>query len=103
MGMERVVTFSGAVPSWPAIRDRLAAAGLAPQMRMIDNLPAFPDDEPEANWQELRLGLAAGMVTLRREQDRIRVIVWGNADTALQREQEIVARACADAGSGLVA
>src|SRR5262245_22894775 len=102
MGMEQVATFSGAAPSWPAIRNRLAAAGLTPQMRMIDNLPAFPDEEPEEIWQELRLGLATGMVTLRREPGRIRVIVWGNADPALQRDQEAVVRACSEAGGGKV-
>ena len=102
MGMERVVSFTGSAPSWPAIRDQLAAAGIDSQMRMIDNMPAFPDEEPEEGWKELRLGVAAGMVTLRREAGRIRVVVWGNADSALQREQEAVARACADAGSGVV-
>jgi hypothetical protein len=102
MGMERVVTFSGAAPSWPAIRARLAAAGLEAQMRMIDNLPAFPDEEPEEDWQELRLGLAAGMVTVCREPRRICVIVWGNADPSLQRDQEAVVRACAEAGAGVV-
>ena len=101
MGMERIVTFAGSAPSWPAIRDRLAAAGITPQMRMIDNLPAFPDEEPDESWTELRVSLGGGMVTLRREPSRIRVIIWGNADAALERDQETVVRACAHAGSGV--
>lgn len=102
MGMERVVSFPGAEPSWPAVRERLTAAGLSVQMRMIDNMPALPDEEPEAGWRELRVSLGAGMVTLRREPGRLRVVVWGNADEALRRDQDALARACAEAGDGSV-
>ena len=102
MGMERVVTFSGAEPSWAAVRDRLAAAGSAVQMRMIDNLPAFPEEGPPDDWRELRVSLGGGMITLRREAGRLRVIVWGNADAALLHDQETLARAFAEAGGGTV-
>ena len=102
MGMERVVTFPGTEPSWPAVRDRIAAAGGAVQMRMIDNMPAFPDEDPEEGWHELRVSLGGGMLTLRREPGRMRVVVWGNADEALKRDQEVLARACAEAGGGTV-
>ena len=100
MGMERVVTFPGPEPGWPAVRDRIAAAGRTVQMRMIDNLPAFPDEEPEAGWRELRVSLGGGMLTVRREPGRLWVVVWGNADEALKLDQELLARACAEAGSG---
>jgi hypothetical protein len=102
MGMERVVTFAGARPSWTAVRERLSAAGAGVQMRMIDNLPAFPDEEPPDNWRELRVSLGGGMLTLRCEPGRMRVIVWGNADAALLRDQETLARASAEAGGGTV-
>jgi hypothetical protein len=102
MGMERVVTFPGAEPTWPAVRDRIAAAGGTVQMRMIDNLPAFPDEQPEPGWQELRVSLGGGMLTVRREPARWRVVVWGNADEALRRDQELLARAAAEAGAGAV-
>jgi hypothetical protein len=42
------------------------------------------------------------MLTVRREPGRLRVVVWGNADEALQRDQELLARACADAGGGMI-
>jgi hypothetical protein len=102
MGMERVVEFGGPEPSWAAVREKLAARGLTPQMRMIDGLPALPDEEPEANWRELRVAFDGGMVTLRREPGRFRVVVWGNADGALRRDQETIAAACAEAGGGTV-
>jgi hypothetical protein len=98
--MERVVTFPGPEPSWPAVRDRISAAGSPLQMRMIDNMPAFPDEEPESTWRELRVSLGGGMLTVRREPGRLRVVVWGNADEALKRDQELLARACAEAGGG---
>jgi hypothetical protein len=98
--MERVVTFPGSEPSWLAIRDRIAAAGGIVQMRMIDGLPAFPNEEPEANWRELRITLGGGMLTICRELGRLRVVVWGNADDGLKRDQDLLANACADAGGG---
>lgn len=102
MGMERVVTFPAAEPTWPAVRDRIAAAGRLVQMRMIDNLPAFPDEEPEAGWREVRVSLGGGMLTVRREPGRWKVVVWGNADEALRADQELVARAGADEGGGTI-
>ncbi|HEX3151526.1 MAG TPA: hypothetical protein VHR66_25845 [Gemmataceae bacterium] len=100
MGMERVVTFPGPEPTWPAIRDRITANGGSVQMRMIDNMPAFPDEEPEDTWHELRVTLGGGMITLRRESGRLSVVVWGNADAALRQQQELLTKACAEAGSG---
>ena len=102
MGMERVVAFPAAEPEWPAVRDRIVATGGTVQMRMVDNLPAFPDEEPEAGWRELRVSLGGGMLTVRREPGRLRIVVWGNADEALRRDQELVAQACAEAGGGTV-
>ena len=76
------------LPPWPRFQELAAAGGLPLQLRMIDGLPAFPDEEPPAEWQELRLGLPAGMVTLRREPEGLRVIVWGNADQALLNQRD---------------
>jgi hypothetical protein len=90
--MERVVPVAGEV-SWAAIRERLSAAGVAVQMRMIDNLPAFPDEEPPPEWRELRVSLGHGMITLRRDAGAVRVVVWGNADEATQRDQDLLANA----------
>jgi hypothetical protein len=92
--MERVVPVAGEV-SWPSIRERLAAAGVGVQMRMIDNMPAFPDEEPPEDWRELRITLGHGMLTLRRDVGQVRIVTWGNADAATQRDQELVAGALA--------
>ena len=100
MGMVRVVRFPDAAPEWPAVRALVTAAGVAVQMRMIDNMPAFPDEEPEAGWRELRVSLGGGMLTLRREPGSMSVVVWGNADDKLLAYQECHGRACAGAGGG---
>jgi hypothetical protein len=92
--MERTISFTGTGPSWPLIRARLVAKGFAPQMRMIDNMPAFPDEDPEEGWQELRVTLGHGMITLRRNGNTLGVIVWGNADEELQKDQEALVKAC---------
>jgi hypothetical protein len=100
MGMERVITFSGAVPSWKAIQQEAAAAGLTLTVRMIDNLPAFPDEVPEDGWKELRVGVSSGMITLRQQPGRLSLVIWGNADNALQSDSDRLAQACARAANG---
>jgi hypothetical protein len=103
MGMEQRVTFrGGATPSWEAVRDLLARAGYAVQVRMIDGQLAFPDEQPPPSWQELRVGLPQGMVTLRRQGDDWVLVTWGNADAGLRQAWNALAWACAESGGGRV-
>jgi hypothetical protein len=102
MGMDRTVTFDAAPPAWPAVRDLLATRGFAVQMRMIDGQLAFPDEEPAADWRELRVAAAAGMVTVRRGTDRVELVVWGNADADLRKFWNALAWAWAKAGGGRI-
>ena len=60
MGIERIVVFPAGTPGWSIIRDQLVAAGSSPSMRMIDGMPAFPDETPEPTWSELRISFGAG-------------------------------------------
>jgi hypothetical protein len=80
MGAERVV---GPAADWPAAAGRLRDAGNPAAVKMIDGLPAFPDEEPPADWRELRLGFPAGMVTVRRTADGVRLVTWGTDDPGL--------------------
>jgi hypothetical protein len=103
MGMEQTVTFPAArMPAWPAVRDLLAQRGLAVLARMIDGQLAFPDEEPSPTWHELRVGTAQGMVTVRREPDQVRLVVWGNADAGLRQLWNTLTWAYAEAGSGQI-
>jgi hypothetical protein len=103
MGMDQSVTFAGAaVPTWPAVCDLLARHGFAAQVRMIDGELAFPDETPPETWRELRVGTPQGMVTLRREADRVVCVTWGNADATLVQAWNALAWAFAEAGGGRV-
>ncbi len=103
MGQERVVTFVGStVPPWPRVAELLTRSGLAVQTRMIDGELAFPDEQPPDSWSELRVGTPQGMVTIRREPDRVRLVTWGNADAAMQQAWNALAWAFAEAGGGRV-
>ena len=99
MGIERRVEFAAALTlDWPRLVADLAARGLSPSLRMIDNLPAFPDEVPPAEWRELRLGFAAGMVTVRRAGTDLLCVVWGTADAGLTTARDAVADALAGQG-----
>lgn len=102
MGLDCTVRFAGGVPTWDAVKSQLARVGEAAPLRMIDGMPAFPDESPEAGWRELRIGFAAGMVTLRRAADSLTCVVWSSADAALLASRDAVAWACAAAGPGVV-
>lgn len=103
MGLDCTVRFpAGGLPTWDTIRGQLARFGEPAPLRMIDGMPAFPDESPEAGWRELRIGFPSGMVTIRHAGDSFQCIVWGNADAALLAARDRVAWACAVAGGGVV-
>ena len=103
MGVDRTIRFPAAEPpAWDAIRDQLRRVGEDGSLRMIDGMPAFPDESPEPGWRELRVGTAAGMVTIRRGPAALSCVVWGNADDALRAAWDRVSWACAAAGQGAV-
>ena len=103
MGMDRTIRLPGsAVPPWDDIRTHLRRVGEEPVVRMIDGLPAFPDETPEPGWKEIRVGLAAGMVSLRRGPGGLVCVVWGNADAGLVAGWDKLCWACAAAGGGVV-
>jgi hypothetical protein len=103
MGLDRTIRFpTSETPSWDAIQARLACVGEAAPLRMIDGIPAFPDESPDPGWKELRVGTAAGMVTIRRGPGTLTCVIWGTADPALNAAWEKVIWACAMAGGGRI-
>lgn len=87
MGLERTIPATKPL-AWPMLVQRLTAIGESPVLRMIDGLPAFPDEIPSDDWKELRIGMAGGMVTLRRTTDGYSCVTWGTADPRLQASTE---------------
>jgi hypothetical protein len=103
MGLDCHIRFPvGGVPSWDAVKGQLARVGESAPLRMIDGMPAFPDESPEGSWRELRVGVATGMVTVRKSGDSINCVVWGNADPGLLAARDRIAWACASAGGGKI-
>jgi hypothetical protein len=80
MGAQRDVPIDRGEPAWPQI---LAQMGEPAVIRMIDNMPAFPDEVPADDWREVRISVAAGMITVRRQASAWSCIVWGSADELL--------------------
>jgi hypothetical protein len=102
MGMEQTVRFRTAPPAWTAARDILATRGHTFEVCMIDGQLAFPNEQPQETWKELRLRTPQGMITVRREANRLVFVTWGNADLGLQEQWNALALAFAEAGGGAV-
>ena len=103
MGVELTVSIpAGRVIAWPDVAARLAARGMSAPIRMIDGLPAFPDEAPPDDWSELRVGTPGGMVTLRRTAVGVTCVAWGTDDPGLRRDFRAVAQAVAEATGGTV-
>ncbi len=102
MGMDQKVTFAPeCAPSWLQLAKNSPAA-VPLQLRMIDGQLAFPEEEPPDAWNELRVGTPTGMVTLRREPDGIRLVIWGNADPAMRQAWNALTWAAANLSGGMV-
>jgi hypothetical protein len=102
MGMDQAVTFADAIPSWNTVQELLAGRGYPVQMRMIDGELAFPDEAPPEAWRELRVGTAQGMVTVRRDGQRLVFVTWGNADADMRKAWNALTWAYAKAGAGQI-
>jgi hypothetical protein len=103
MGMDQTVTFPPSqTPAWSTVSELLTRSGFPVQMRMIDDQLAFPDEAPPDDWRELRVGTSQGMITVRREPDRVVLVTWGNADAALRQAWNALTWAFAAASAGQV-
>jgi hypothetical protein len=103
MGMDRQVRFgAGRRPTWNDIVARLQEIGVPAQIRMIDGQLAFPDETPADDWRELRIGAVSAMVTIRRTDDGVACVVWGNADRPTRAMWNATAWAFAAVSDGTI-
>ena len=102
MGMEQAVRFSTTPPTWATVGEMLVSRGFRFQVAMIDGQLAFPNEQPSEAWCELRLRTPQGMVTVRREANRLIFVTWGNADTGLLEQRDALVQAFAESGNGVV-
>src|ERR1700730_18597864 len=100
MGMDQSVTFKDTpIPTWEAVSTLLSSKGYPVQMRMIDGQLAFPDEQPPDDWKELRVGTPQGMITIRREPQRLVFVTWGNADAEMLKAWNALTWAFAEVGN----
>jgi hypothetical protein len=92
MGLDVVVARTGPCPVAPLL-ERLAAAGLPCSVIMVDNALHAPNLPVKDDWRDVRLKTPAGTLSIKRRPDGIAVVVFGNADAALQAAQRTVADA----------
>jgi hypothetical protein len=92
VGLEIVVPRDRPLPLGPVL-DALGAAGVPAAVAMADNALRPPAAPLPEEWRDVRLRTPAGMVTLRRQERGIAVLVFGNADAALRAAQQAVADA----------
>lgn len=90
MGLQVIVPRPGPV-SLAALVERLAGAGLASTVAMVDNVLQGPGATPPPTWRDVRLRTPAGVVALRRVPNGVAVVVFGNASDQLQAAQRTVA------------
>src|SRR5262249_17185059 len=103
MGMEQTVSFTGrSVPAYSTVRDFLGQRGFPLQMGMIDGQLAIPDELREEGWRELRLRTPQGMVTVRREGERLIFVTWGNAEESMRQAWNALVWAFAAVGGGRI-
>ncbi len=86
MGMEHKVNIARSTAIvWTELTAQCTARAFPLQLRMIDGELALPDETPPHDWRELRVSTSGGMITLRRDNEAISVVVWGNADVAMRQ------------------
>lgn len=82
MGME--VSLPGNHWTWPQIQNAMRSFDPPAVLKMADGLLVFPDEEPQPDWKELRLGFPSGMITLRRESGALKLVTWGQISPELE-------------------
>lgn len=96
MGMTKNLNFATKPPAWSSVREKLVGQGHSPQMRMIDGMPAFPDEDPPEDWKEIRVSLGGAMVTIRSGGSEWSFVVWGNSDEATLSHVDLLMRASSE-------
>ena len=103
MGIERTISHDpNVLPDWAVVRGLLVANGETATLRMIDGMPAFPDEIPDATWHELRIGMTGGMVTVKRRVGQLVCVTWGNGEPALVRSWNLLNYGLTKATNGTI-
>jgi hypothetical protein len=99
MGMTWTVMHRGKIDTASVI------AGLQDpwQLRLVDGLPAFPNESVPEEFQEIRLALNGCMVTLIAGESGLKLVTWSSIDPMFKQAVDRLAEGLASAGDGSVA
>lgn len=73
------------------------------QLRLVDGLPAFPNEAVPEEFREIRLALNSGMVTIITEEFGLKLVTWSSIDQPFRQAVDRLAEGLASAGQGSVA
>jgi hypothetical protein len=88
--MGRELSVDGAV-ALDVLLARLEAGGAPSQIVMIDGALTMPGARPPRDWGDIRLRTPSGTLALKRDGNRVAVVVFGNADAAMLEMQGKIA------------
>jgi hypothetical protein len=88
--MGREVSVAGAI-ALELLLQRLEQAGAPAQIVMIDGALTMPGARAPRDWGDVRVRTPGGTLALKRDGDRVAVVVFGNADEALLAMQAKIA------------
>lgn len=71
-------------------------------LRMVDSLPAFPDEPVPESFVEIRVAAATGMISIQSGVEGLTLVVWGNADLPLLEKTGQLAARLARLAEGVV-
>lgn len=89
MGME--ITVARTELDLGALLGKLAETGFLATILMVDGQLRMPNAPPPQAWRDVRIKTPAGTVTINRRPTGFAVLVFGNADAALQSAQRRIA------------
>jgi hypothetical protein len=88
--MGREVSVAGAI-TLEALLQKLERASMPAQIVMIDGALTMPGARAPHDWGDVRLRTPAGTLALKRDGERVAVVVFGNADEPLLAMQSQIA------------
>lgn len=71
-------------------------------LRLVDNLPAFPDEAVPEAFEEIRVAAETGMISIRSGAEGLILVVWGNADLSLRERTGSLAARLAELSDGAI-
>ena len=86
----------------PQLSEVLASIGDGWKLRLVDGLPAFPDEAVPSEFHEVRLALSGEMVTVVSEPFGYRLVTWSFVSPEFQNAVNRLAERLVFTGGGTI-